>query len=158
MEQNKTAESKEVLSLDLSELSKKRKVVINGDENKYIELDTTDFSILNRIQDSGSKLKNIAEKYQNISEIKDDEESFNNLSNCIRELDTEMRKIIDDIFDYKVCEVILPTGTMFDIMKNGKFKYEFIIDKISSLYGDDISESIAKMQKNISKKTKKYTK
>lgn len=146
--------------IDLSIFSKK-KFSINGDTSKVIELDLSDLSIINRIKDLYPTLENLQNKAGDLSIIdttkSDKEELIDETATKLKDIDIQMRDCIDKIFDYPVCKVIAPTGSMYDPVR-GKFKYEHIIETLLNLYGDNLNKEINKMKNKISKHTNKYVK
>lgn len=149
-------------NIDLSALRKKR-FTVDGDESRVLELNTSDFSIINRLSDSYPRLNDLAEKITNIDEGitgGEDEESMkadvDTLSERLSEWDAEIRNLIDYIFDSNVCEVCCTTGSMVDII-NGTFRYEVIINSLMTLYETNINKEVDKLQKRMSKHTDKYT-
>ena len=67
-----------------------------------------------------------------------------------------MREYVDYIFDYPVSAVCAKYGTMYD-PKDGKFRYESIIDGLTKLYADNINAEYNKISQRLAKHTEKYT-
>lgn len=139
-------------NIDLSLLRKKR-YTINGDENLVLELDTSDFSIINRLSDVYPKLFELASE---ISDIPDDVTS-EDAKNTLSDIDNRMRAQLDDIFDSNVSEICAPKGSMYDLF-GGEFRFEIIITALIKLYGDNIEQEAKRLQKRIKSHTDKYTK
>lgn len=144
---------------------KKKKFRIEGDNNRILELDTSDLSVLNRIEDAYPKLIALSQKASLIkvdSENSDDDtldEAVKkvNISQTLRDIDSEMRDIMDYIFDAKVSEKCAPSGSMFDPF-NGEFRYEHILDKLTSLYETNLEKEYDLLRKRINKHVDKYIK
>lgn len=150
-------------NIDLSELRKKR-FTVDNDENRVLELNTSDFSIINRLSEMYPKLTELTEKITHLNDgvsESDEGDSLQNdltvMSGNLTSADTEIRKLVDYIFDSNVCEVCCPSGSMLDLI-NGQFRYEFIINALMSLYETTIKKETAELQKKMSKHTDKYVK
>lgn len=122
---------------------------INGDDNAIIELNLSDLGIMDRLQTGLEKLQ---AEMQNIASLSNDDE---NLSELMKQADQKMREYVDYIFDYPVSAACAKYGTMYD-PKDGKFRYESIIDGLTRLYADNINEEYRKLQQRMSKHTDKY--
>ena len=144
---------------------KKKRFRIEGDNNRILELDTSDLSVMNRIEDSYPKLIALEQKASLLkvqSENSDDDTLDEvvekvNISQTLREIDAEMREIMDYIFDADVSEKCAPSGSMFDPF-NGEFRYEHILDKLTSLYETNLEKEYDLLRKRINKHTDKYIK
>lgn len=145
--------------INLSAIRKKR-FRIDGDSNRYLELDTSDMGIITRLDNLYPRLQKLAQdaavKQLDKTET-ENERALTKISQALVKIDAQMRQIVDDIFDSNVSEMCVPSGTMFDPF-NGVFRYEHIIDVISALYKDNIKTEIKKMSTRMKKHTAKYTK
>jgi hypothetical protein len=65
--------------------------------------------------------------------------------------------MLDELFDAPVSKVCIPFGTTVD-PNNGEFAFERVINRLGPLYENNFTSEFAKMKKNISKHTAKYTK
>ena len=145
-------------NIDLSALNTKQKFMINGDENRVLELDVSDLNIVQRYNEMIQKLNQLEEKVIALtSSKKDGEDDTMEKVNLFIEIDTEMRECIDFIFDSNVCEVCAPKGSMYDPI-NGKLRYEVLIDILIALYEGNLKKELKKMEKNVAKHSAKYTK
>lgn len=149
----------ETIDLNLSPI-RRRKIRIDGDQNRILELDTTDIGIVNRLAEFYPKLEELQKQFSSINvdfnedgDITDD--SFAEMGKAVAEIDKQMRKCMDEIFQSNVSEMCAPTGNMFDPI-NGSFRFEYIIDALSNLYGEEISKNLEKRKETISKHTAKY--
>ena len=143
--------------IDLSEIRKKC-FRINNDNSKILELNISDMNTIVRLNEDYPKLMDLARSAvieQNDSE-KSTEEELAAMSDLIKKIDNEMRELIDHIFDSNVSELCASDGSMYDLF-NGKFRFEYIIEKIASLYGENISKELKSVTKRIQKHTGKYT-
>lgn len=149
----------EIVDVDLGFVEKK-KFRINGDYNRMLELNVSDLNTFSRLEKGYEQLKALGKKAQEtIADIPDEGEadSLSKISFALTEIDGEMRKIIDYIFDTNASEVCVPSGNMFDPV-NGQFRFERIIDTLASLYSNGLRSEFTKMKNNVEKKTSKYTK
>lgn len=127
----------------------KKRYTIDGDENKVIYLDPSDMGILTRIKQFGI---DASEVLGSLKDIKEDE-----VIDKMNEVDGKLRTILNTLFDYDVCSVCVPTGTLLDAM-NGKFKFEIIVEGLSQVYATNITKEMKAVTKKMSEHTKKYTK
>ena len=144
----------ELQNIDLSVFRKKR-FTIDGDENRILELDTSDLNIVKRINEFYPKLQRLEEKIKNVPDF--NEEQIVDMAEFLNSIDSEMKVAVDAIFDSNVCEVCVPSGSMYDPI-NGKLRYEILIDVLSKLYDENLTSEIKKVNKRIEKHTAKYVK
>ena len=143
-----------IIDIDLSATRKKR-FRIDGDDNRIIEINTSDMTILNRLDEADKRLRELAE-YANFELTGDDDKD----KDVVKELlstDKQMREIIDYLFDSPVADICAPDGSMYDPFE-GKYRFEHIMEALFTQYENNISEEIKKMRKNVKKHTDKYTK
>lgn len=146
-----SVEENEFIDIDLSPI-KKTKFRIDGDSNRILELNLQDMKMPSRLSETMPKLEELSEKW---SELNTDD--MNELSKEILELDAEIRKLVDYIFDANVSEMTAPSGTMFDMI-GGKFRCEYILDTMSRLYKDTIQKEADMINRQMLKHTAKYKK
>ncbi len=151
--------------LDLR-LSSRKRFRIDGDDNRVLELNTSDLNLITRLRSAYPQLKDIAQNaFKDLPDavIEDEnydfmeDEATSKLSEALQDADTKMRSLLDYIFDSNVSELCAPYGSMFDPV-NGKLRFEHIIDTLAPLYETDISTEMNKVTANVSKHTAKYTK
>lgn len=140
-----------IIDIDLSELRKKR-IRIDGDDNKIIELNTSDMGVMERLQSAYSQLVELANNYHFEEEKDSDAEMIAALS----EINKKMCELVDYIFNAKIAEICSSDGTMADPF-NGQFRFEYIIGKFLALYDENFTQEFKKMSKNVKKHTDKYT-
>lgn len=146
--------------VDISLLTPKQRFRIDGDNNRILELDVSDMSIINRINTIYPKLNKLtqeAAKELAMSEDETVEEQLDKSSRVLTDIDQKMRRLMDELFDANVSEVCVPFGTMYDL-RNGMFTFERIIEVLGGLYEANVKAEVAKLNKRISNKTSKYTK
>ena len=144
------------VSIDLSALNK-TKVLINEDENRYVMLDLSDLNVPTRFEEVSPKVEKVLIGIGSYGDVTDDEEKAAMLKQQIINGDIEIRSYIDYIFGSNVCEVCAPSGTMVDMI-DGKFRWEYIMDALSGLYGEHIEMEFNKVLARIKSHTDKYTK
>lgn len=140
----------DVIDINLEEI-KKKKFRINGDSTAIIELNTSDLGIVDRLSIG---LNKIQEEMSKIAQLSEDDET---VSEFLKKADANMREGVDYIFDYPVSAVCARYGTMYD-PKDGKFRYETIIEGLIKLYTDNIRNEYKKIEERMSKHINKYTK
>ena len=151
---------KDIVDVDLS-IIKKKKFRINGDNTKILELNVSDMGILSRLDEAYPKLMDLQDRVAELAETDntegEDRELLATTASKLTEIDGEMRKIIDFIFDSNVSEVCGSDGSMYDPIE-GTFRYEHIISTLTKLYENNLNAEFKKMKDRVSKHTAKYTK
>lgn len=145
------------IDVDLSATRKKR-LRINGDNSKIIELNLSDMNIGKRLDVEYKKLRKYMDSVKDIAVNPDNDEDSLRLSyERFEEIDKKMRECVDNIFDYPVSEVCAPTGSMYD-MFSGAFRFEHIIDTLTKLYENNLNTEYHKMLNRVNSTAAKYTK
>jgi len=152
------------VNLDLSETAR-TKVWVNGDCTKILELNLTDLGIMGRAKDAEEKLDELqaeanrlaSAEVPSVIKTKEDEEKLNNAIELFREIDRKMRELVNGIFDFNVCDVCCDGGSMYDPI-GGKYRYEYIIEKLMNLYGQSWQRENKRNQDRLKSYTAKYTK
>lgn len=160
MAKRKTVETtNDISNIDLS-ITQKQKFSIDGDKSRILEINIQDMNMPSRFYETQDELEKItkewAEKVESWSD-NDDDETNKKIAKELKEIDTLLRQKLDYIFDANISEVTAPYGSMFDFI-HGKFRFEYILDVISSLYEETISKETQLMLDNMQKHTSKYTK
>lgn len=139
----------------------KQRFRINGDNDKILELNTSDVNIISRLNKGYNELMNLVNKVSEISTAADDKEptekQLEKMAVKLDEIDGKMRGWVDYIFDSNVSEVCAGNASMYD-PTDGKFRFEHIIESLGKLYAGTVNEEFEKMRKRVSKHTNKYTK
>lgn len=158
----KNTVANDVVDISLSAIRKKR-IRLDGDDNRIIELNTSDLGILSRLKEAYPKLMSFTQEAVNkwpdtIADGDDiyDSPELTDVINILQDIDKKMRDLIDYIFDSKIADMCAPFGSMYDPV-NGEFRFEHIINTLSGLYETDLSKEMKKMSARISKHTSKYT-
>ena len=140
-------------------LIKKKKFRINGDSSKILELNTSDFTILDRVVSTKKRLDSLADEATSLSEkeLKDNTlEGLEKLNEKLKRIDEKMRALIDELFNAPVSAVCASDGSMYDVF-DGQFRFELVMANIMKLYEDNISSEYAKVVSRMEKHTSKYT-
>ena len=139
------------------ELNQKQQFRIDGDDNRIIELDVSDITVIHRLREVYPKLNDLGIKGFDIDDSADDTEGqLDSMITALNAIDKEMRDIIDYVFDSKISDICLPTGAMYN-MRNGQFVFERILDVLFSLYAENIQSEFGKMSARMKAHTDKYT-
>lgn len=146
--------SNNIIDIDLS-VTRKKRFRIDGDDSRIIELNTSDMTILNRLDESERRLKALAES-ANV-DLTGEDETDSAVVTRLLATDKEMRDIIDYLFDSHIADICAPDGSMYDPF-NGKYRFEHILETLFTLYEQNISDEIKKMRRNVQKHTDKYVK
>ena len=153
-----------ILNLDLSETAR-TKVWVNGDCTKVLELNLTDIGIMARAKDAIAELDELQAEANKLAsaevpdsfETEEDQKKFDEVIEVFRDIDKKMKKLVDGIFDFPVCEVCCDGGSMYDPI-NGQYRYEYIIDRLMKLYGTSWDAEISRTKDRMQSHTAKYTK
>lgn len=156
-----------IIDLDLSVTSKKQ-FRINGDDDRILELNTSDMGIIARVTDFYPKLKELQNRATDLMSGIDEEalESEDldtsipvlaTVAERLKAIDQEMRDMIDQVFDAPVSEICAPDGSMYDPF-NGNFRFEYIINLLMSQYEGNLNAEYKKVQAQMAKHTGKYKK
>lgn len=152
----------DIQDIDLSPIKKKR-FRINGDSSKILELNTSDLSIVTRMSSAYDRLvKHMEEVGKILSALPEDNEELTDgkdkeILAQLDNIDAEMKKELDYIFDAPVSEVCGDGGSMYDPF-DGMFRYEHIIDALTKLYENNLNSEFTAMRRRVNTKTSKYTK
>lgn len=146
-------------------LSTKKSFRIDGDNSRIIYLDTSDMNIMVRFNETYPEIQKLAVDATNrLATIKaskgedesEDKSPLDDISEILKEIDKQMRVKVDYIFASEVSDICVPTGNMYDL-NNGEFRFEHIIDVLSTLYANNFRAEFKKMQERVKKHTAKYT-
>lgn len=145
---------------------RKKRFRIDGDDNRILELNTSDLNILARLKEAYPKLISLADNafkdMPNVDSTAEDfnfmtDESTSEIIDTLKKADADMRDLVDYIFDSNVSEICAPSGSMYDPI-NGQFRFEHIINVLASLYETDIEVEMTSVANRVKKHTSKYTK
>lgn len=163
MAEKKITTTQNITDISLDVIRKKR-FRIDGDDNRILELNTSDLNILARLKESYPKLIKIADNaFKNLPEVNGNVENYDFMTdeatteviNSLAQADKEMRELVDYIFNSNVSEMCAPDGSMYDPI-NGKFRFEHIMDTLANLYETDVAGEMTKVSNRVKKHTDKY--
>ena len=130
---------------------------IDDDPNRVIELDPSDMGVIGRLDEAIPKIDAIMNEFVEAGKSMSGDGGAG-FGTTLKELDTRMREIINTVFDYDVCTVCVPKGTLFDVVPGSdKFKFEVIIESLAKVYEDTIIGALTRVQTRMNEHTKKYT-
>lgn len=149
------------VDLNISAIRKKR-VRINGDDNKIIELNISDINIMNRLEVAYDKLNKMLDEVYKEAKTPEDpdnlsDEETEEMQKTLSEIDMRMREQVDYIFDYPVSEKCVDGGSMWDPIE-GEFRYEHVISALLSLYENNLSSEFSKMKSRVDNKLQDHKK
>jgi hypothetical protein len=153
-----------VIDLDLS-ITQKKKFRFGKDDNRIVEVNTSDMNLMQRVSVAYPKLQDLQTKASKLTEgLNVDEESteanalssISTLAERLTSIDAEMRELLDYMFDAPVSAAAAPDGSMYDPF-GGSFRYEHIIAVMMKQYEDNLQSEFGKMEKQLKKHTDKYT-
>lgn len=142
----------------------KTKVIVGTDENGndiaiYLNLDDQDIS--KRLEEGYAKLLDYSKQFKNLEALEKGVGEVGSKQNvdyyaAKSQMNDVAKKVIDDIFQYPVCDACSAGGTLFDtVRETGKERYDVILSALSSLYTESFNEALEKKRKQ---HTAKYTK
>lgn len=156
----------DIIDLDLS-VTRKKRFRFDKDNNRIIELNTSDMNIMARMSEAYPKLQEQQEKAAKLMdgiETNDGEvleanvaEDMATIAERLYAIDKDMRDLIDFMFNAPVSAAAAPDGSMYDPYE-GSFRYEYIITLLIKQYEDNLQSEFSKMSKQMEKHTAKYTK
>lgn len=151
-----TVQDNTVIDLELSEVRKKF-FRFDKDDNRMVELNIADMSLISRLAETYPKLEEWMEEVQNVQTGDDDDNAVSGLTaigDALKDIDKKMRDAIDYIFNAELSKAVAPDGTMYD-MFNGQFRFEYILELMLSQYENNMVNEFKKMQKHTEKYNKK---
>lgn len=154
----------EIIDLDLS-VTKKKKFRFDRDDNRVVEVNTSDMNLMQRVNVAYPKLQDLQHKAAKLTEGIDIDETSSEagaldglatMAERLSAVDTEMRELMDYMFNAPVSQAAAPDGSMYDPF-NGSFRYEHIIALMMQQYEDNLQSEFSKMEKQLKQHTDKYT-
>ena len=138
------------VDVDLSAIRKKR-IRINGDNSKILDLNISDMNVATRLQVAYNKLNDMINEVREAipdapSEMTEEEQ--NKVLETLHDIDLRMREQVDYVFMAPVSEMCADDGSMWDPYE-GVFRYEHIIEALLPLYENNLSSEFAKMRSNV---------
>lgn len=138
---------------------KRKRFSIDGDESRYIELDTADTGIVTRWNELEPWFNGVADRLKAMDIPTDGEpteEIIDNVTGELATLDNELRENLNILFDYDVCTPIAGSRGSLIRTVDGEPLFYTILTVLVPLYEADIKVEAEKSKKRISKHTSKY--
>lgn len=162
-----TNTNNDIIDLDLS-VTKRKRFRFDHDDNRIVDLNTSDMNIIGRMTESYPKLEELQQRASKLMDgIKTDSDEEDNeasvvadmrtVSDRLKDIDKDMRDLIDFMFDAPVSQAAAPDGSMYDPY-NGSFRFEYIIAVLMTQYEKNLQTEFNKMTKQMDIHTAKYTK
>ena len=154
----------DIIDLDLS-ITQKKKFRFGNDDNRIVEVNTSDMNLMQRVNTAYPKLQDLQTKASKLTEgldVDDNETEHGALGNLatmaerLSAVDAEMRELLDYMFNAPISAAAAPDGSMYDPF-GGSFRYEHIIAVMMSQYEKNLQSEFSKMEKQLKKHTEKYT-
>lgn len=152
----------DIIDLDLS-VTKKKKFRFDRDDNRIVEINTSDMNLMQRVNTAYPKLQALQEKSTKLTDgietdgtEADTMTTISTMAERLNAIDLEMRELLDYMFDAPVSAAAAPSGSMYDPFE-GSFRYEHIIAIVMKQYEDNLQSEFKKMEKQLKKHTDKYT-
>lgn len=136
------------------DIGKKEQFRINGDDNRIIELDTSDLGVLNRLRETYPKLQELGIKGFEVDD--DTDETMNNVLDALDAINNQMIEIMDYVFDSKVAKICADGKPLYNMVA-GKFIFEIILDVLFNLYSEHVRSEFDLMSERMKSHTNKYT-
>jgi hypothetical protein len=135
------------------------------DDNRIVEVNTSDMNLMQRVTLEYPKLQALQEKASKLTEglsVEDAQteagavEEMSIMAERLTAVDAEMREVLDYMFDAPVSAAAAPSGSMYDPF-NGSFRYEHIIAIMMGQYEKNIQSEFSQMERKMKSHTDKYT-
>ena len=136
-------------------LPKRKRFSIDGDESRYVEIDTGDTGIVARWNEVQEYFMKAAQELEQLSAGAQTEEQAFEASKRFQEIDKGVREKLNYLFDADVCTPIAGNGALIRLIE-GEPLFMLIIETIAPLYEADIKLEYEKGRKRIEKHTAKY--
>lgn len=154
------AVNNEIIDLDLS-ITSKKKFRFDKDDNRIVEINTSDMNLMQRVSVAYPKLQELQNKAAKLTEGLDVEnttaiDDITTMADRLSAVDAEMRDLLDYMFDAEISKAAAPTGSMYDPF-NGSFRFEHIIALMMKQYEDNLQSEFKKMERQMKAHTDKYT-
>lgn len=143
-----------VIDISIPEVEKTR-FRVNGDNDKILELNTSDPNVLTRLNKGYKELVKLTDKVAALKYDENEENAGDKLAEALEDLDNQMKAQLDYIFDAEVGKVLAGNSSMYSI-RDGKFRFETVIETLGNLYENSFNKEFEAMRKRVTKHTSKY--
>ena len=149
--------------IDISLPIEKRAFRFGQDDNRIVYINTSDFGFMERLPEAYKKLEELQGRVSEVTEgINGDAEeleevmsSMSTMGSRLKVLDTEMRDVIDTLFQAPVSAAAAPDGSMYDLFE-GSPRYDLILAVLIEQFGKRYSDEFKKVKEKVKKHTGKY--
>lgn len=142
----------DIIDIELTEVQKK-KFRLDRDSNRVIELNTSDLLLPKRLDEVYPKMLKMVNKANDMIAAEDDTDEID----ALIAINDDLKELLNYVFDSDIADKACPFGSLYDPI-NGKFRFEYIIERLLNLYENNFNQEFKLMQKRMSKHTDKYTK
>lgn len=145
--------AEKMLNINL-EHGKRKRFTIDGDENRILELNTSDMGIFARFDEFEKESEKAVTDF---AEFQASQEDFDlsELGRRFTELDKFLRDKLDYLFDTNFSAVVAPFGTMVDPI-DGEFRFTYLIDVMGDVINGELTKEVKARNAKIREHTKKY--
>lgn len=143
-----------VIDISIPEVEKTR-FRVNGDNDKILELNTSDPNVLTRLNKGYKELVKLTDKVAALKYDENEDNASDKLADALEDLDKQMKAQLDYIFDAEVGKVLAGNSSMYSI-RDGKFRFETVIETLGNLYENSFNKEFEAMRKRVTKHTSKY--
>lgn len=146
--------------IDLNLPIEKRAFRFGQDDNRIVWINTSDLGFIHRLPEAYEKLEDLQTRVSKVTDgiSEDDAEVMNSLKTVgtrLNELDSEMRVVIDELFNAPVSAAAAPDGSMYDLF-DGVPRFDLILTVLVEQFGSRYTEEFKKVKNNVQKHTSKY--
>ena len=128
--------------IDLNLPIEKRAFRFGQDDNRIVYINTSDFGFMERLPEAYKKLEDLQNRVTGVSEgvngdaenLDDIMEGLGTMGSRLKALDTEMREVVDTLFQAPVSAAAAPDGSMYDLFE-GTPRYDLIIAVLVEQFG-----------------------
>ena len=149
--------------IDLNLPIEKRAFRFGQDDNRIVYINTSDFGFMERLPEAYKKLEDLQNRVTGVSEgvngdaedLDDIMEGLGTMGSRLKALDTEMREVVDTLFQAPVSAAAAPDGSMYDLFE-GTPRYDLIIAVLVEQFGKRYADEFKKVKEKVKKHAGKY--
>jgi len=151
--------------IDLELPIEKRAFRFGKDDSRIVYINTSDFGFMERLPEAYKKLEELQGRVSEVSEgvekptddtgIDDVMTGLGTMGGRLKALDTEMRAVVDELFNAPVSAAAAPDGSMYDLF-DGNPRYELVITVLIEQFGKRYTDEFKKVKENVKKHAGKY--
>ena len=142
--------------IDLNLPIEKRAFRFGQDDNRIVYINTSDFGFMERLPEAYKKLEDLQNRVTGVSEgvngdaenLDDIMEGLGTMGSRLKALDTEMREVVDTLFQAPVSAAAAPDGSMYDLFE-GTPRYDLIIAVLVEQFGKRYADEFKKVKEKV---------